>query len=104
MRARLRRTILHSHGRPREGTNVRTRGAPLASETALPPGSKRLTIVQLTAPPRSHTAQFAEAVREGLLSHPKTLPWQYFYDERGSQLFEEICQVPEYYLTRTEDA
>jgi len=60
--------------------------------------------VQLTAPPRSHTAQFAEAVRDGLLSHPRSLPWQYFYDERGSQLFEEICRLPEYYLTRTEDA
>ena len=32
------------------------------------------------------------------------LPWQYFYDEAGSSLFERICALPEYYLTRTEDA
>ena len=35
---------------------------------------------------------------------PKSLPPKYFYDERGSRLFEEICKTPEYYLTRTEDA
>ena len=73
-------------------------------EAALPHGSKRLAIVQLTAPPRSHTAQFAEDVRKGLLSQPRSLPWPYFYDERGSELFEKICSLPEYYLTRTEDA
>jgi len=35
---------------------------------------------------------------------PKTLPPKYFYDQEGSLLFEEICQQPEYYLTRTEAA
>ncbi len=44
----------------------------------------------------------AEEVREGLLSVPKTLPAKLFYDERGSVLFEEITELPEYYLTRTE--
>jgi dimethylhistidine N-methyltransferase len=39
---------------------------------------------------------------EGLTRQPKILPSKYFYDERGSRLFEEICQLPEYYLTRTE--
>jgi hypothetical protein len=40
----------------------------------------------------------------GLTASPKTLtPWL-FYDERGSQLFEEITQLPEYYVTRTERA
>lgn len=38
----------------------------------------------------------------GLQQTPKTLPPQYFYDDRGSQLFEAICQLPEYYPTRTE--
>ncbi|MBX6315704.1 MAG: L-histidine N(alpha)-methyltransferase, partial [Isosphaeraceae bacterium] len=47
---------------------------------------------------------FAEAVRRGLTAHPKTLPCQYFYDAAGSLLFEQICELPEYYLTRTEDA
>ncbi|WP_289458450.1 L-histidine N(alpha)-methyltransferase, partial [Klebsiella pneumoniae] len=38
----------------------------------------------------------------GLGSAPKRLPSKYFYDARGSQLFERICEQPEYYLTRTE--
>jgi dimethylhistidine N-methyltransferase len=40
----------------------------------------------------------------GLASTPKTLPSKYFYDARGSQLFEEITRQPEYDLTRTEVA
>jgi L-histidine Nalpha-methyltransferase len=44
----------------------------------------------------------AGAVRLGLISSPKTLrPWL-FYDEAGSRLFEQITELPEYYLTRTE--
>jgi dimethylhistidine N-methyltransferase len=39
---------------------------------------------------------------EGLLSMPKTLPSKYLYDEKGSDLFQQICQLPEYYPTRTE--
>ncbi|NET55819.1 MAG: L-histidine N(alpha)-methyltransferase [Symploca sp. SIO2E6] len=38
----------------------------------------------------------------GLTQRPKSLPPQYFYDDRGSQLFEQICELPEYYPTRTE--
>ena len=45
---------------------------------------------------------FERAVLEGLSQQPKWLPARYFYDERGSQLFEEICKTEEYYLTRTE--
>ncbi|MEL7511270.1 MAG: L-histidine N(alpha)-methyltransferase [Cyanobacteria bacterium J06554_3] len=42
-------------------------------------------------------------VIEGLTASPqKYLPPKYFYDERGSQLFEQICELPEYYPTRTE--
>ena len=43
-----------------------------------------------------------EEVIKGLSSSPKTLNAKFFYDEKGSQLFEEITQLPEYYLTRTE--
>jgi L-histidine N-alpha-methyltransferase len=39
---------------------------------------------------------------QGLTRVPKSLPSKYFYDHRGSQLFEQICCLPEYYLTRTE--
>lgn len=47
-------------------------------------------------------ATFAEDVRAGLLAMPKTLPPKYFYDALGSTLFEAICLLPEYYLTRSE--
>lgn len=41
-------------------------------------------------------------VRDGLTRSPKSLPAKWFYDERGSQLFEEITRLPEYYLARAE--
>lgn len=41
-------------------------------------------------------------VISGLTVSPKTLPCKYFYDEQGSLLFEKICQLDEYYITRTE--
>ena len=47
---------------------------------------------------------FRDAVFTGLGHEPKTLPCKFFYDARGSALFEEICRLPEYYLTRTEIA
>ncbi len=43
----------------------------------------------------------AEAIA-GLSSSPRTLPCKFFYDERGSDLFQKICDLPEYYVTRTE--
>lgn len=42
------------------------------------------------------------AVINGLASRPRSIPPKFFYDERGSQLFAEICATPEYYPTRTE--
>ena len=47
---------------------------------------------------------FREQVVAGLSRDPKMLPCKFFYDARGSELFEDICLVPEYYLTRTEIA
>lgn len=43
-----------------------------------------------------------QEILDGLGSAQKTLPAKYFYDERGSCLFEAICELPEYYPTRTE--
>ncbi len=63
---------------------------------------KRLSIVRV--PEASPSQSFAQAVRSGLLAEPKTLPCQFLYDAAGSELFEKICSLPEYYLTRTEDA
>lgn len=45
---------------------------------------------------------FLAEVIEGLRRPRKTLPCKYFYDAQGSALFERICDLPEYYLTRTE--
>lgn len=46
--------------------------------------------------------RFLSDVLDGLSRPQKTLPSQWFYDEFGSELFERITQLPEYYLTRTE--
>lgn len=46
--------------------------------------------------------EFLVEVIDGLSTPQKTLPCKYFYDEKGSQLFEEICETAEYYVTRTE--
>jgi L-histidine Nalpha-methyltransferase len=43
-------------------------------------------------------------VRRGLTKSPKELPAKYFYDACGAEIFERICELPEYYLTRTEHA
>jgi len=45
---------------------------------------------------------FADHVIAGLGDHPKWLSAKYFYDAAGSELFEEITRLPEYYPTRTE--
>jgi L-histidine N-alpha-methyltransferase len=49
-------------------------------------------------------ATMAREIREGLTRTPKRLPSKYFYDEKGSRLFERITELPEYYLTRAEQA
>ncbi|HST07181.1 MAG TPA: L-histidine N(alpha)-methyltransferase [Gemmatimonadaceae bacterium] len=51
---------------------------------------------------RRSRQQMVRDVRQGLTRMPKQLSPKYFYDERGSELFEEITQLPEYYLTRAE--
>jgi L-histidine N-alpha-methyltransferase len=47
-------------------------------------------------------AALAADARRGLIATPKSIPPVYFYDERGSELFERITRLPEYYQTRTE--
>jgi dimethylhistidine N-methyltransferase len=47
-------------------------------------------------------AALRDDVVRGLLGSPKTLPPKLFYDDAGAALFEQICTLPEYYLTRTE--
>jgi dimethylhistidine N-methyltransferase len=53
-------------------------------------------------PAEAPDEEFMLDVRNGLARTPKRIPSKYFYDARGSELFEQICEQPEYYLTRTE--
>jgi L-histidine Nalpha-methyltransferase len=63
---------------------------------------ERLRLRSLSSP-QSQEMPGADVV-QGLSQTPKTLPAWYFYDDRGSGLFEQICTLPEYYPTRTETA
>lgn len=49
-------------------------------------------------------ADLREAAIRGLSQRPRSLPCKFFYDEEGSRLFDEICELEEYYVTRTEAA
>ncbi|WNI20848.1 L-histidine N(alpha)-methyltransferase [Streptomyces sp. ITFR-16] len=55
-----------------------------------------------TLPVDATDAALRADVLSGLTRHPKTLPPKWFYDARGSELFEEITRLPEYYPTRAE--
>jgi dimethylhistidine N-methyltransferase len=66
----------------------------------LTPLGERLLLYR--SPQQARSANFAEDVRAGLSAAPKHLAPKYFYDELGSALFEAICYLPEYYLTRAE--
>lgn len=58
----------------------------------------RFTLLRIESP---HD-DFAADVRKGLTASPKSLPPRWFYDEVGSALFDAICFLPEYYVTRAE--
>ena len=50
------------------------------------------------------TADLRREVLDGFSAAPRAIPPKFFYDERGSELFDQICELPEYYQTRTETA
>jgi L-histidine N-alpha-methyltransferase len=58
--------------------------------------------VTRTLPEDATGAALRADVRQGLTADPKSLPPKWFYDARGSDLFEEITRLPEYYPTRAE--
>jgi len=60
------------------------------------------SFTMIAGPRQDRRAAFARDVRAGLTATPKYLSCCYFYDREGSLLFEEICKLPEYYLTRAE--
>src|ERR1041385_8878549 len=63
---------------------------------------ERLKVIDLR--PREESQSLAAVTLEGLSSPMKSLPCRFFYDSHGSRLFEQICRLPEYYLTRTEQS
>lgn len=67
---------------------------------------KPMTLSDGIAAPLSETATstFMREALAGLRAHPKRLTPKYFYDLEGSRLFDQICDLPEYYVTRTETA
>jgi dimethylhistidine N-methyltransferase len=62
--------------------------------------SPRFRLVELSG--GDPITEFAQDVAAGLTAEPKHLSCRYFYDREGSRLFEAICELPEYYLTRAE--
>lgn len=70
----------------------------MRTATAAPVTIRRLS------PAHDWRSELAGNVWQGLASDPRRIPSKYFYDARGSELFEEITRLPEYYLTRTERA
>ncbi|MEA5582153.1 L-histidine N(alpha)-methyltransferase [Nodularia harveyana UHCC-0300] len=71
----------------------------VASSTSI---EERLQIENLVSVNEIATLNSGSDVIQGLTQTPKTLPTKYLYDDRGSELFEQICELPEYYPTRTE--
>ena len=66
-------------------------------EQGLPDG-----VSLIKAPKQDSQQSLKDAVAEGFKKNPKSIPALFFYDTSGSQLFEQICKLPEYYPTRTE--
>ena len=68
--------------------------------TALSTPVEQLELVYLLE--QEDLNQTGQELLAGLGRSPKTISPRYFYDEKGSELFEQICELPEYYPTRTE--
>ncbi len=65
-------------------------------------GQRGSGAAQVEHPQTGDGGQFAAAVLDGLSQRRKSIPSRFFYDAAGSELFEQITRLPEYYLTRTE--
>src|SRR5262249_33305880 len=67
-----------------------------------PPGERRMTLPTTVPSSAAACGEFLRDVLDGLSRAPKELPCKYFYDARGSALFDRICELEEYYPTRCE--
>lgn len=61
-----------------------------------------MTAFDTASTPKSATSGFAADVLSGLTDHPKWISSKHLYDKRGSELFDQICELDEYYVTRCE--
>jgi L-histidine Nalpha-methyltransferase len=77
----------------------------MASDIALYlPSGATASAASLRAEEAGGSDEFADAVLSGLGRRPRSIPCRFFYDAKGSELFEEITALDEYYPTRTETA
>ncbi|HEY9651656.1 MAG TPA: L-histidine N(alpha)-methyltransferase, partial [Coleofasciculaceae cyanobacterium] len=83
--------------------NLTDNAAALEHQFLLDSRLKIERLLTLKAPSENQISSGHDVV-QGLSQTPKTLPPKYFYDDPGSELFEQICELPEYYPTRTEAA
>ena len=77
-------------------------GPRLRSAHAIRPERFQRNAVEVHVNGASTPASVSEDIRQGLTGNPKSLPPKYFYDAKGSALFDRITRLPEYYLTRVE--
>jgi dimethylhistidine N-methyltransferase len=96
---RLDEIIPHRHS---PGQHIPNGRLILNINKSLPEASPSRLVIHDLAQRNGHI-EFSQDIREGLSSTPKHLFPKYLYDELGSRLFEAICEVNEYYLTRAED-
>ncbi|NNE08380.1 MAG: hypothetical protein HKN20_07455, partial [Gemmatimonadetes bacterium] len=87
--------------RDSRGPRGRRHASPVRSEVSVIPAAAQNRF-RLIEGEQLQSESFAEAVEAGLSRDPKRLDCRFFYDETGSLLFEQICELPEYYLTRSE--
>ena len=103
LRRLLRRRALRAEGRVAgDARRARAPQLPQLVPPALPVCLRHVPLRASDAVRRS--PPFAEDVRAGLLARPKRLPALWFYDALGSALFEAICRLPWYRITRSESA
>jgi dimethylhistidine N-methyltransferase len=83
-----------------------TTGRPIGLRDATQQKESPVSVCELLPPalPARYDTAFGRDVVQGLSKPSKRLPSKYFYDAAGSALFEQICDLPEYYPTRTETA
>jgi L-histidine N-alpha-methyltransferase len=70
----------------------------------LPDNTRHSRLNFQTITPTRPLSDIVEDARQNLLAKPSAMPPKYFYDQRGSELFDAICDTREYYPTRTEEA